>query len=119
VKRLDYLPQADADLDGIYAWLAQDDAAAAARIVKRIVARAQRLADYPESGRARPEIGDGVRSLIAGKYLILYRIGPDSVDIVRVIHGAHDLAGLLISGITPENRHEEPDCGPPVGREFR
>lgn len=25
----------------------------------------------------------------------------------------------LIAGITPENRHEEIDFGPPVGREFR
>lgn len=25
----------------------------------------------------------------------------------------------LIEGITPENRHEEVDFGPPVGREFR
>lgn len=25
----------------------------------------------------------------------------------------------LLEGITPENRHEEVDFGPPVGREFR
>ena len=87
--------EADRDLDAIYVWIARDDQDAAARHVRRIVAATRCLADFPESGRARPEIGEGVRSVTVGKYLILYRASRDSVDIVRTFHGARALAGLL------------------------
>lgn len=40
------------------------------------------------------------------------------IVIERVTPEAMTLA-WLIEGITPENRHEEVDFGPPVGREFR
>lgn len=32
-------------------------------------------------------------------YLILYRVGPGQVEIVRVLHGARDLAALLADAI--------------------
>ena len=32
-------------------------------------------------------------------YLILYRVGPDQVAILRVLHGARDLAALLADAI--------------------
>lgn len=116
--RIRRLPQAVRDVDAIWDRIAADDPAAATRLIKRIADTAAMLADFPESGAARPEIGEGMRSLVSEKYLILYRVGPDSVDIVRVIHGARNLLGLLIAGITPENRHQEIDGEPPVGREF-
>jgi toxin ParE1/3/4 len=112
------LPQAVRDVDAIWDMIAADDPLAATRLIERIGGRTAMLADHPESGRARPEIGDGIRSLTSGKYLILYRIGPDSVDIVRVIHGARDFLGLLVTGLTPENRHEEIDWGPSDGKEI-
>jgi len=39
-----------------------------------------------------------VRSIPVGNYLILHRYKPgeDLVEIVRVIHGARDLAGILV-----------------------
>jgi toxin ParE1/3/4 len=115
--RIRRLPQAVRDLDNIWDTVAADDPAAAMRLIERIAARTATLADFPASGRERPEIGEGVRSLVTGKYLILYRIAPDSVDIVRVIHGARDLVGILISGITPDNVHGEVPWGLPPGKE--
>lgn len=111
------LPQAVRDVDAIWDRIAAENSAAATHLIERIATRTAMLADHPQIGRARPEIGDDIRSLVSGKYLILYRIGPDSVDIVRVIHGARNLLGLLIAGSTPESRHEEIDCGPSVGKE--
>ena len=95
------LPQAVRDVDVIWDRIATDDPTAATRVIENIAAKVARLADFPESGRARPEIGNDVRSLISGKYLILYRIEPDSVDIVRVIHGARDLFGVMSADIAP------------------
>ncbi len=82
-------------MDDIWLHIAADDPAAATRMVERLAAGVARLADFPESGRARPEIGAGARSVVVGRYLVLYRINGEFVDIVRVIHGAREIMELL------------------------
>ncbi|PTW46847.1 toxin ParE1/3/4 [Sphingomonas faeni] len=89
------LPQAIRDVDDIWLYIARHDPDAATRLVERLVSSVARLADYPESGSARPEIGTGARSITVGNYLVLYRVERDSVDIVRVVHGAQYSLGLL------------------------
>jgi toxin ParE1/3/4 len=91
--RVTILPSADRDLDDVYAWIARENRGAAARVVRRITAAALALRDFPLRGTTRPEIGAGVRSIVSGKYLVLYRVGGDAVEIVRVLHGARDLGG--------------------------
>ncbi len=93
--RIRRLPQAIRDVDDVWLHIAADDGAAATRMVERLAAGVARLADFPESGQARPEIGDGARSVTVGNYLMLYRVGLDSVDIVRVVHGARAIVGWL------------------------
>ncbi|HEX8626229.1 MAG TPA: type II toxin-antitoxin system RelE/ParE family toxin [Allosphingosinicella sp.] len=95
MKRVDITPAADRDADEIFAYIAGDDPRAAEEQIQRIFTAAKRLADFPESGRARPELGPGARTIVVGRYLLLYRVGPDSVDILRIVHGARELAGLL------------------------
>jgi toxin ParE1/3/4 len=92
------LPQAVRDVDDIWRHIAQDNPAAATRMVERLARGVARLADFPLSGPARPEIGERARSVPIGAYLVLYRIAPDAVEIVRVIHGARDLGGVLGEG---------------------
>jgi toxin ParE1/3/4 len=82
-------------LDEIWDWIAEEDVAAADHMVERIARATDRLASFPESGAPRPELGPGARSLLVGKYVVLYRVGADSVDIVRVVHGAREFTGLL------------------------
>ncbi|WP_366664784.1 type II toxin-antitoxin system RelE/ParE family toxin [Mesorhizobium sp.] len=67
------------------------------RLLDRIEARWQQLATYPFSGASREDIAPGIRHLVVGEYLTLYRVGEDSVEILRVLHGrrrieADDLA---------------------------
>lgn len=93
--RIRRLPRAIRDVDDIWLHIAADDPAAATRLVERLAAGVARLAEFPESGRARPEIGAGARSVPIGSYLVLYRLNGDCVDIVRVIHGAREISGLL------------------------
>ncbi len=92
--RVAILPSADRDLDAIYDWIAEDDAEAAARHVRRLTAAALSLRDFPLRGMARPEIGAGARSLVVGRYLVLYRVSSARVEIVRFVHGARDVDGL-------------------------
>ncbi|MGA9580641.1 MAG: type II toxin-antitoxin system RelE/ParE family toxin [Allosphingosinicella sp.] len=98
MKRVNITPAADRDADEIFAYIAEDDSFAAERQIQRIFTAAKRLADFPGSGRARPELGPGARTIVVGRYLLLYRVGPDSVDILRIAHGARELSGLLDDG---------------------
>ncbi len=90
------LPQAIRDVDDIWLYIARHDPDAATRLVERLVLSVARLADYPESGPARPEIGAGARSITVGNYLVLYRVELESVDIVRVVHAAKECSGILM-----------------------
>ncbi len=68
-----------------------DNVTAADRLIDRLVERMATRADFPRLGRARPEIAPGVRALVEGDHLILYRVDGRDVDIVRVVHGARRL----------------------------
>lgn len=93
--RLRRSPEADRDIDDIWLTIAREDEGAATRMVERIAAATARLADFPLSAPAKPDIGLDVRSLVVGRYLALYRVTNDEVLIVRVVHGARDIPGLL------------------------
>lgn len=90
-----YAPSADDDLLEIFLTIAEDDEGAATRFIDRIRAALRRLADYPLSAPARPELGVDMRSLAVGRYLVLYRVQPDHVLILRVLHGARDIGAAL------------------------
>jgi len=51
------------------------------------------LRQFPESGPVRPDVAPEARALIELPYLILYRIIPEGVQIVRVLHGARKIDG--------------------------
>ena len=74
--------------------IALENPKAADRIVDRIEAACTHLRDHPDLGPARPQIGEGARALIIDRWLALYKVGPNGVQIVRVIDGARDLDQL-------------------------
>lgn len=79
--------QAAEDLISIWLEIAKDDPAAADRVLDAIERRWQQLAEFPYSGIAREDIGAGVRHLVAGQYLTLYRISNDAIEVIRILHG--------------------------------
>jgi plasmid stabilization system protein ParE len=48
-------------------------------------------------GRAVEEIGEGMRVLPKGSYLLIYRLSPaeEISELVRVVHGAQDWRALF------------------------
>lgn len=90
-----FTPAAEADLDDIYFTIGLDSESAADRLVEEIRSRTARLSLFPESGRARSEIADDVRSLTVRNYVVLYQVDEDAVTVVRVVHGARDLNALF------------------------
>lgn len=79
--------RADEDLINIWTSIASDNPGAADRILDAIERRWQQLAQHPQSGMAREDIAPGIRHLIVGQYLTLYRLSGEGIEIVRVLHG--------------------------------
>jgi toxin ParE1/3/4 len=90
---------AQRDLMGIGDYIAQGSPGRAEPFVMDLVAAARAIGDTPFAWpvMARYE-AVGLRRKLHGRYLILYVVQPERVEIVRVIHGARDLGRI---GIDP------------------
>jgi toxin ParE1/3/4 len=84
--RLRYGRGALADLEEIFAYIAQDNREAAAKLVARVEATAARIADSPYIGEATRK--SNFRRLPVGNYLVVYEVGEEEVIIHYVRHGA-------------------------------
>lgn len=85
----------DEDLLEIGVYIARDNPSAAEAWVELIDRRIGLLAEFPQLGRVRPELGHEVRALPVGSYLIIYRESSDRLEILRVLHGARNLPEVL------------------------
>lgn len=94
MTRVRYANLARQDLLELWLTIARQNPQSADRIYDRIEASCNRLADHPQLGPARPEIGEKARVLIVDRWLALYRLTPDGVQVVRIIDGVRDLARL-------------------------
>ena len=82
---VEWLEDALADLEDAYSYIAQDDPAAAARMVQQIVDRAETLASMPALGRKGRVLG--TRELVISPFVLAYHV-TDRVEVLRVLHGA-------------------------------
>ena len=83
------------DLDQIHDYIARDNPAAARRWLRKTMDQFSWLAKNPVSGEARDDFRPDLRSLSHGNYVIYFRQRQDHLEIVRVLHGARDIGGLL------------------------
>ncbi len=87
--KLRWMPQARADLQAIYDYIAEDSSQNAARMIERLLDRAERMVDFPQSGRMVPEYQrEDIREVIESPYRIIYRTLPDRIDVLTVMHSA-------------------------------
>jgi toxin ParE1/3/4 len=89
--------EAEQDLDQIEEYIGRDNPVAALKYIQRLTDRFEQLAVYPGVGRARPEYGQGVRSVAEDDYVIIYRPKEDTLQILRVMHGRRDIKNALRS----------------------
>jgi toxin ParE1/3/4 len=84
--------QALQDLDEIWLYIAKDSPDAATRLMDEISSRCGLLANFPESGRLRPEFNQKtVRSFAVRNYVVFYTVTSANIRVVRVMHGARDV----------------------------
>lgn len=78
-----------ADLEDIENYIAQDSPTIARRFILRIFDRIDQLYEHPQSGKSVPEINDqSIRELLLNKYRIIYQLNQNTINILRIIHGA-------------------------------
>ena len=95
VPRLVILPAARADLIEIGDFIAQDNPGRALSFLAEIEDKMRQVAERPGSFPARDDVREGLRSARHGRYLIFFLDVGAEVQVVRVLHGARDLAWLL------------------------
>ena len=82
------------DLEQVADYIAQDSLHYAATFVREVRDAARSLATFAERGRIVPELNDpAVRELLVGRYRLMYRVAPSTVQIVAFVHGARDFRG--------------------------
>ena len=87
--------ESETDLEAIWLYVASEAGAGTAdNLVLAILAAGDRVARWPQSGRSRPDLGRGLRSVPVQPYLLIYIIKED-VEIVRVVHGRRDLDSAI------------------------
>jgi toxin ParE1/3/4 len=83
---------AEAHLDAIHDYIAQNSPEYAKLIVDRLTRRSQQIGKFPFSGRSVPEYDiDQIREVIEGSYRIIYYVKSDQIDVLAVIHGAMNI----------------------------
>ncbi|WP_412546349.1 type II toxin-antitoxin system RelE/ParE family toxin [Maricaulis sp. MIT060901] len=83
------------DLISIYRHIAADSPRAARTVLEDIERKIQGLATFPDMGRVVALPKRTVRIQPAGNYLIVYTARRDSLELLRILHGARDWMSLL------------------------
>jgi len=99
--RIVITPEADRDLEETALFIEMDSSSAAKRFLDAATAGFRRLSDAPRIG-VRVESTNvaliGLRRWrVPGfeNHLIFYRVTEESIEIVRVLHGARDIESIL------------------------
>ncbi len=88
--------EADADLEHIVDYIAANNPRRADTFVQELVERCLRLAEMPRAFPLVPRYEHtGVRRRPYGEYLIFYRIGAESIDVLHVLNGAMNYEAIL------------------------
>lgn len=90
-------PEALQDMEDIHDHITMDNAEAAGRVIQAFEEDISLLSGQPELGQFKPRLRH-LRLWVVTQfpnYLIFYRARDGVVEVVRVLHGARDLASIL------------------------
>jgi plasmid stabilization system protein ParE len=95
VNRVAFSDLANDDLDDIWITIALDNSEAIAdRIVDELHELTRKLVMFPLMGRAADELRVGARAFVHREYLVVYRPMDYGIAVLRIAHGARDIAVL-------------------------
>lgn len=81
--------RATADLESIVEYIFRDSEFYATAVARELIAAARSLTTFVGRGRMVPEFEDPtVREIIVRRYRLIYRVKPERIEVLRIIHGA-------------------------------
>ena len=93
--KLVFRPEAEADLADIHDYIAEDSPSRAKEFITLLRRKCEPLCDHPRLGRARDDLRPGLRSFPVGRYLVIYRVREDAVEIVNFVQGSRDVDAMF------------------------
>jgi toxin ParE1/3/4 len=91
-----YADAAKTDLKKISSWIADENPIRAHSFVDELAATCESLSHFPHSNQAVGVLqAERVRRKVYGNYLIFYVVRDQSLEILRVLHGAQDYSDLF------------------------
>lgn len=88
--------EAEYDLETIGDYIARDNPARALTFLQELRSKCLGLADMPERFPLVPRYEvSGVRRRVHGDYLIFYKVEPEKVVIIHILHGAQNYSAIL------------------------
>jgi toxin ParE1/3/4 len=93
---VDLTAAAEADLEAIGDYIAQDNPIRALSFVRELFRNCTELADMSEAWPIVPRYeSHGVRRRVHGRYLIFFRVEADRIVVLHVLNGAMDIEAIL------------------------
>jgi toxin ParE1/3/4 len=89
--KIEYAKRAEIDLLEIYEFIAEDNAEAAFATIEHIETTLETIAKQPSIGKARNDLGKGLKAFIVGNYCAYYISKNSVLYIVRILHHAQDI----------------------------
>jgi len=90
-----FSPLAELDLEEIGDYIARDNPSRAVSFLREIRKQCAKITAMPQAAPLRHELGEGIRVVPFGHYLIFYTADAESVRIERVLHGARNIPVLF------------------------
>lgn len=87
--------RSEQDLLAIWKYIARDNGDAATAMLRRIDDKIDLLRRNPTIGERVTGFDLPLRRIVAGKYIVIYQVLPDAVQIVRILHPAQQWEDLL------------------------
>ena len=91
--RIRLAPQARADLDSIWLYIAREsgNAEIATRSIDSITIKFGLFARFPHIGRSlESDLRPNIRTFPVNNYVIFYGVKPEEIRILRIIHASRD-----------------------------
>lgn len=99
MKRYKISVLAREDLINIWKYVSETNEQAADKIIDSFMERFLLISEFPQLGRERNELMEGMRSFPWKRYIIFYSVKGETIEVFRVLHGARDIEEIFdVSG---------------------
>ncbi len=94
-RPVEWSPEALDDIEAIAAFIARDSQFYASSVVRRIQETARTLSEFPDLGAVVQEYDvPDIRERLVYNYRLIYRVLPDRVLVLTIVHGAQEITPL-------------------------